>query len=274
MVDRVIKGMRVHQVDLHDFDEVELLCCGDTHFGSAEHNGRMSDWVIDWVGDERNRFVVFAGDLFNAALPGTASKEAVFKDSSPSDAYAAGVSWLKRVDAGIGDGAHHIIASVQGNHDHRFDVATGIDAAAHAFFEAGAHYGGLMDCVSLAVGTNAASHRTPGYTLFLHHGVGGGRKMGGKANAMAELADLVPNADIVVQGHTHGTLCTPVSQMLFSQNHRSIVSVERLLVTVPGMVTYEGYPKAKAYRPTSDFLMPVIRLSGTRHLMEFDYRHV
>lgn len=40
--------------------------------------------------------------------------------------------------------------------------------------------------------------------IFVHHGFGGGRKQGGKANRMVDLMSARPDAQLVIMGHDHG----------------------------------------------------------------------
>ena len=37
----------------------------------------------------------------------------------------------------------------------------------------------------------------------MHHGCGGGRTQGAKANALGRLAELYPGCDVYMEGHTH-----------------------------------------------------------------------
>ena len=39
----------INHIDLGDDDSAEVMCTGDTHFGSPEHNAKMSRFVVEWV---------------------------------------------------------------------------------------------------------------------------------------------------------------------------------------------------------------------------------
>ena len=84
---------------------------------------------------------------------------------------------------------------VGSNHHGRFDGAVGMSLD-----------GILSDKMKIPLGKLGIINITCGsasYYVAMHHGGGGGKRRGSKSANLEELGDLLPSADIYMEGHTH-----------------------------------------------------------------------
>jgi hypothetical protein len=78
----------------------------------------------------------------------------------------------------------------------RLKNLTGFDLDKRICAEMNIPYLGKLAVINLVCGSAS-------YYVAMHHGVGFGRKRGSKANNTELLAELVPGADVYLEGHTH-----------------------------------------------------------------------
>jgi len=170
-----------------DLEEIQIACCSDWHWGSPQCKqsavrkfvGRILDEKMYWIG---------VGDLCENALAGT-----------PGDIYAQTLgpdAQIREVVQLLEPIKDYCLGMIAGNHGRRTVRAAGIDPDNLIADLLGVSYHGYTMAGRVAVGN---AH----YIIVAHHIAGGGRTIGGKANALARLAETWPIADIYIGGHTH-----------------------------------------------------------------------
>lgn len=258
--DRVV--CKTVQVDLGDFDDVELMVIADLHIGDPTFDEKMLKAVAKWVNDADNRYVVIAGDIFNAGL----------KDSV-SSVYNESMTLQQALDYFRSDvvdvlGAGNIVAVIRGNHDNRVVKSVGLDPVAVACELNGLTYCGAEGYITLSVGDwGRGKKRSPvKYLMFLTHGTGGGRTVGSKVNALMRHSDIVV-ADIYVQGHTHQPLVVPDVIYVPDTRRERIVERDQLFVNAASFIKRDSYAKDFSFAPQSR-KHPVIMLSGREKSLE------
>jgi predicted phosphodiesterase len=246
--------------DAGDIDFAEILPIADLHIGDKTVGDEPMNRVIRWVNAKKNRYIMIAGDVFNAAIK-----------SSVSDCYSEKYTLDEAADifTKIVEkiGADKIVAVVRGNHDNRVNRAVSIDPVEWACKRVGVRYCGAEAYIRFGVGNYNGDNkkRSPmNYSMFMTHGVGGGKMMGGKINGMMRLRNIVI-ADIYVQGHTHTPSIVPSVISEFGQSGE-IVERDQLFVTTPGFTSRDGYAKDYCF-PGASTLFPVIQVSGRRKRM-------
>jgi predicted phosphodiesterase len=235
-------------------DSIEIIIIGDTHIGSPFTMSSYFFAVKKWLEEKPNRYAIHTGDLYEAATIGSKGDpyHCLPLDQAEDDA----VRWLES----LGD---KLICMVDGNHDQRYARMIGKDVVADAACKAGVPYYGDEAYLQLKIGGwkhKSKDKRTPiCYSLYVTHGVGGGRTAGSQINALLRLREIV-ESDIYIQGHQHDPICKHKSIYQFGQ-HGSIVERQQVFIVGGSALGRKGYPTQKAYAPTShDF--PVITLSG------------
>ena len=116
----------------------------------------------------------------------------------------------------------------------------------------------------LSLGHGSNSCPVP-YTIYINHGRGGGRRPGGKINALQDYGNII-DADIYVVGHTH----MPASfkdQIFRIAPHKGTAHLrERLFVNTASALRYGSYGERLGYQPASNSY-PIIVLDGRQKRM-------
>lgn len=256
------------QIDLGNHEFVEVMPIADLHIGDGSFNERLLDGVCAWVNEKEYRYVVIAGDIFNAGI-----KDSVSSVYHETMTLQDALSEFKRVVEKLG--ADNIIGVVRGNHDNRVVKTVGLDPVAVACELSGIDYCGAEGYLSLAVGDwkTRTEKRTPiKYLMFLTHGAGGGRQMGSKVNGVMRHASIVV-ADIYVQGHTHTPTIVPSVIYVSDSKCASIVEKDQLFIITASFTGRDGYAKDFCFSPLSNKL-PIIRLSGKDKILEAELREI
>lgn len=246
----------IRKFDLGEIDSAEIKVVGDLHIGDAHFLPEMVHEFKAWLAAKPNRYYIIVGDLFNAA-----TKQSV------SDVYAEALS----VDESMqmfcdlfSDIADRCLGVVSGNHDRRVYKEVGVDPVKWACNKIGVPYYGCEGNVVVALGNHRPDRtdrrRAVHYSLFLTHGVGGGRGMGGKANALKRLNEIVV-ADIYCQGHTHTPQAFASVVREYSSNYKSIVERRQVFAMTGASVAREGYAKAFCF-PAVDRTWVTVEISG------------
>ncbi len=161
-----------------------------------------------------------------------------------------------------------ILAVLPGNHEHRVYKTDGLDMTEVMCSQLGIpeKYSPTTALVFVRFGKQKHGHGRPQlYTIYATHGSGGGRKEGGKANRLADLASIV-DADIYIHSHTHLPLVFKNSFYRVSGANSSVALVDKLFVNTAAALNYGGYGDAQGYKPASK-ATPVIYLSGSKRAL-------
>jgi len=112
-------------------------------------------------------------------------------------------------------------------------------------------------------------------TLYRHHGSGGASPVTKGVIGTARMAVYLPDADIVVTGHTHTEFVVPIARMRVTQSGKLYYD-EQLHVKVPGYSAsmddgFEGWAVEKGFAPTTTGAMRLTigfentRIDGVKH---------
>lgn len=239
-----------------ELDAMEIMAVGDFHLGDPNHSPKILDDIVEWASESENRFITIDGDIFNAAIT-----------SSISDVYSEEFTMDKCMEL-FGEfidkiTPEKILVCIDGNHDQRVWKSVGIDPVRYVCSSRGVRYSQGEAYLTIKLGSwnpNKANPRMIMYTLFVTHGVGGGRTAGGKINTLLRLSEIVI-ADIYIQGHQHDPVIKPKKIYEFSSQGNSVVERDQIFIVTGSCLERGGYAVAKAYSPVSH-VSPVITLSG------------
>ena len=205
-------------------DDIELYNIGDAHRGDKACDVSLFLKVIEEV--RRNPFArwVSTGDLANVALQG--SKSGAYY----SDNVGQEVEDLSKELAPIAD---KCLGFVESNHHDRFDRAVGmsLDKLLASFLQIPF----LGSTGRIVVTCGKAS-----YWISMHHGVGGGRTTGAKANIHDRLMDLSPCFDLMLSGHTHTYLVSPSAQVYPDRKRITVTTLQQWRVTTGHFLDYDA----------------------------------
>ena len=241
-----------------DTKSIEILVLADLHIGDKQSDVRLVQSLVDSVRDTPNRYAILAGDLMNNAIIG--SKSDVYTATiSPTDQMRYAVTLLTPIK-------DKILAVVPGNHEERTSRVSGFDLTLAICAELGIpgvyRENSALLLISLGNGNNA---KPLYYSIYINHGRGGGRRPGGKINALQDYGNII-DADIYIVGHTHMPAGFKDQIFRISPQRGTARLRERLFVNTASALRYGSYGERQGYQPASNSY-PIITLSGVEHQM-------
>lgn len=254
--------MKTIKIDLPaDLEEIELHVLSDWHIGDEHHDALHTDRILKHIKETPNAYCVLNGDLMDTAIA-----------SSVGDTYGAKLQPMEqlklcvKIFQPLAD-AEKILAILPGNHESRVYKYDGIDMTQMMASQLGLanRYSPTAALLFIRFGNcNVGQHqnRKIVYTVYVSHGSGGGKRVGGKINRLGDMANIV-DADIYCMGHTHQPAIIRNAYYRVSAANSSVLCVDRLFVNTAAALDYGGYGEAQGFRPASKE-NPVILLSGTQ----------
>ena len=243
-----------------EWKDARLYVIADEHIGDAHHDPQWLDEKMKRIRSDDRAMVIVNGDLLNTALR-----------HSVSDVYSEQMSLGEQIDYAtrlLEPIKDKIIAGTIGNHEYRAYKEAGIDVMKVVFANLGIadRYlceGGLIFIRMGQNGTDRHGRKNPPklwYSVYVTHGSGGGRKEGGKAIRLADMASTV-DADIYIHSHTHMPMILRKCFYRADPYNCTGIMVDRLFVNTAATLNYGGYGQMYEYSPSSK-KSPVITLSG------------
>ncbi len=256
-----MKRLHVIRVELpKQQNEIEVHVIADVHLSDPNCDIRGVQKRVADIAAKDNAYAILAGDLIDNATR-----------NSIGDIYSTQLSPMEQIQLANKTFAPlkgRILCAVPGNHEERTYRADGIDITWLIANELGAgdRYAPDAALVFVSLGENSrrkSEGRQTTYSIYVNHGNGGGRKIGGKINRLADYAQIV-DADVYVCGHTHSPAVFKDCFFRTNASTRSAEPVERLFVNTSAALDYGGgYGVRMGYQPASK-AAPVIYLDGRR----------
>lgn len=207
------------------------------HIGDHACDYTLLQKHIDYIKSNENVFVIGMGDYLNNALK--LSKTDVYSAVSPQKELELAVGYLGQIPTS------RWLAMVSGNHENRTQREAGLDINLWL-----AEKLDIADVYHPTMAVLQVRLSDISYFITTHHGAGGGITKGGTANKMSRLHNIIPNADIVVMGHTHQQMAFWDSHYEIDKKHHKIVKHNTLVVNTGSMLSYRnGYAEAMMLQP-------------------------
>lgn len=212
-------------IQQHHFpDDILLFNLGDVHRGDKACDVSSYLKTVEEIRRTPNARWVSTGDLLNVALMG--SKSGAYYSNNVGQE----VEDLSKELAPIADKCLGFVAS---NHHDRFDRAVGMSLDKLLATFLGVPYLGSLGTLVITCGRAS-------YWVALHHGVGGGRTTGAKANIHDRLLEMAPCFDILLSGHTHTYLVSPSSQKYPDRKRLTLTTMQQWRVTTGHYLDYDA----------------------------------
>lgn len=254
---------RMERRELGDHDEAHILVMGDLHVGDSHADLDMIREAVEWLQGAENRYAFLVGDLINAGI-----RDSVSDVYSEAMTVGDSIDWLVKILSPVNK---KILGVVSGNHDHRVYKQVGLDVCAVIAARAELPYSMGQAFLNLRVGwwEHLSRNQRPSpvcYAAYLTHGFGGGRMVGGKANNLMRLGDIV-SADLYCSGHTHSPLIIPSVHWLCDMQSGNVMEQKRLFVaTGASLDRGNGYAVRFGF-PALAKTWPIVTLNGRRKEM-------
>lgn len=235
-----------------EFIEIVPLPC--MHYGSPAHISLLLNWAVNYIQSGVHRFGLFMGDMMENALI-----------NSKGDPYECAEGPQEQLDylickfRPISD---RIIGVIRGNHENRTRRAVGIDPGKMLAYALDVPYLGIEGIIKVKFGQDTWTGAPQIYLIYAHHGVGGGRTMGAKANALSRMTHRVEGCDVYMMAHTHQMMAYPEGvYMPIGPTYQRARLCQRLMVMCGSFLGGAEYAAEKMYQPTVPGTV-VVRLSG------------
>lgn len=237
-----------------NLDSLDVHLLGDWHVGDplSDMDTLMAD--VDRIAATPNAVCVLGGDLCDMAL----------RDSI-GDVYGNAIDPMGQIGAVVDiltPIKNRIVCMVRGNHENRVYKQTGVDPLAVAAAQLGIsdRYSTTSALAFVSFGHDTKHGGPLLYTLYAVHGSGGGKKIGGKLQAAADLVSVI-DCDIYCHNHVHLPGAFKTATRRIDYGHKRVTLAEHLFVTGGATVNYGGYAEAGSLTPASKS-HPVIHLTS------------
>lgn len=244
----------------HEWTHANLYGLADLHIGDPNCRIDLIKRYLKDIENDPNAVVVLNGDFMNTAVR-----------NSVSDVYGDIMTPQQQCEyvADILDPIRDkIVGATTGNHEFRTHKDDGLDITRMALRELGKidlyDPNGLGIVFKFGSPNQKAHHNKSGYmaySIYMTHGIGGGRKEGAKAIRMGEMARIC-DADIYIHAHTH-------LPMAFKENFGRIdlrtgkyTEQTKTFVNLTAWLQWGGYGQSHEYVPGA-IANPLIRLDGS-----------
>jgi predicted phosphodiesterase len=243
-------------------DSIEIHTLADWHIGDKYCNISEIKNTLNYIKDTPNAYAILNGDLMN-----NATKQSV------SDCYAEEMKSQEQLQTLcdlIEPIKDKVLFITQGNHEARTYKTDGIDLTAIMAKQLGIYdkYARVGGVLFLRFGEDRKHHRRMCYTFYITHGSGGGKKEGGKANGLCDLASIV-DTDIYIHAHTHLPMVIKENFYRLDNKNSCVTEIEKLFVNSAATLSYGGYGQQFKFKPANT-TSPIIYLDG--HKKRFSAR--
>jgi predicted phosphodiesterase len=255
--------MQTVKVELDkSLDSIEIYTLADWHIGDKYCNISEIKNTLNYIKDTPNAYAILNGDLMN-----NATKQSV------SDCYAEEMKpqeQLQTLCDLIEPIKDKVLFITQGNHEARTYKTDGIDLTAIMAKQLGIYdkYARVGGVLFLRFGEDRKHHRRMCYTFYITHGSGGGKKEGGKANGLCDLASIV-DTDIYIHAHTHLPMVIKENFFRIDTSNSCVTEAEKLFINSAATLSYGGYGQQFKFKPANT-TSPIIYLDG--HKKRFSAR--
>lgn len=230
-------------------DTLYIEIFSDLHIGSKKCNYKLIQERINKVLNDENRYCIILGDLMNNSTK-----------TSVGDVYEEELTPMAQVKHAItlfGPIKDKILLCTAGNHERRSYKTDGIDLMWMFAKELGIidkyDYCACLGFIRFGKSTQKQNRgRKICYSMYVSHGDGiGGRTSGSKANGLERKGQIIPQADIMVVGHTHMPLGFRDSYFDIDYQNSTIHKKDRLYVNASATLEYEEYAELYGMKPSS-----------------------
>lgn len=254
--------MRVLTRTIETQEPVRIIPLADTHIGDANCDIARVREMVKKISEKHDTYTILDGDLMNIAIAGSRS-DSYHETMPPSDQLRECAEIFGRLAE-----QGKILAVLPGNHEERISRVAGVDMTQLFCRELAIEglYSPTSTLLFVKFGFNKKHDKTSKmvYSIYVNHGHGGGRRPGGKINALEDMAKIV-TADVYIMGHTHQPACFRNAHYVPNPGNCTVSKREQVFVNTASFLHWDGsYADRAGYVPASNEV-PVINLDALRH---------
>lgn len=244
-----------------------LIPFGDVHLGAAGCNKSYLKNTIEWIKNKPNCYAVGLGDYLDCIIMNDKrfdirSIDREFREDLDNLPMAQ-LDYLEKLLRPI---RHKILCMIPGNHEEKFREVHSVDVMRELGGRLGVDIGDYM--TFLRVVPDKEQFHNASITLWLNHGWFAGRKVGGKANNLTDVANSY-EADIYITGHSHDLFSITTEKLGLAARGKGVVKEKKIFINSGCYLETvsrgsAGYAEKKAY--------PVAKIGSARIDIYFDKR--
>ncbi len=232
--------------------KVVLVPLGDIHFGHRNCDVEAFEYILKWLYEHKEAYVICMGDLLESATKDSIGAGVFEQTEFMQEQLDKMVAYLKPLaDEG------RIIGMLDGNHEYRIYKHSGLNPTKiMADMLKTKHFG---YSINLRLVINKQS-----YEIHAQHGSTGAKTIQGKLKACMD-TQLHTDSELYLMGHCHDL--ANYKKVYFKQNSRNKVIEEanKIFVLTGGYLRYyDGYAEMKNLLP-SLLGSPKIKLHASKH---------
>lgn len=245
-----------------DTESIYLIPLSDLHIG-ADFDQKKFEGYRQWILDRPNAYCIINGDVVDNAI--SESIGDTYGTMRPEEQKELAEELLRPLAEN-----GKILAWLEGNHELRTARRTDEFIGKTLCKLLGLHTKekSIYDPNGVFLFLNVGYDRAKGrrnrltYTGFMLHGYTGSRRMGGKVNAVEDMARSVV-CDFYIASHTHSKFMFPRRIVVPDTRTKTLRYQKQVFTSTGSFMEWEGYAIRQGYHPTS-LGSPRLRLDGTR----------
>ena len=242
----MLNDFEIIQHQFPDRQDLHIYAISDVHLGAAEHNERAWKRFCDTVLDDKNAYIILAGDLLNWGLKNSVSN--VYAETMrPREQKRMMTDMLtplkKRILCGV-PGNHERRGMRESDDDPTYDIMCKLDLE-HLYRE-------NMAFVKIQMGKKEGhGEDNPTYMLVVTHGAGGGVLSGATINRNERFGYAIDGADALVVGHSHKPMVSQPAKIKIDPFNNRVTIKPFKVVVATSWLDYGGYAAQKMLLPAS-----------------------
>jgi hypothetical protein len=234
--------------------ELRVLPIGDTHIGDPNFDRFALTNRLDKAMKE-DTLVFLTGDILNNGIKSSVSD--IYEECiAPGDEQIEYAYELFKPYKSI------LVGCIDGNHENRTVKDVNISPTKYLAEKLSMPYWGIHSLLKFQLGKNEHGDLI-NYIFYVHHGSGGGRSRGAKANKMINQEMIVTGADVYVRSHTHSVDVFPNASIEFDARTMRTFIHKMYHVNTGSWLNWSKYAERMEY-PVLPIGTPTIILNGTR----------
>lgn len=235
------------RLNLSKFETIEIIDISDPHFGNECFDQSRWNRLCEYILAEPNRFIIWAGDLMENAIPGSKSNP-MLQTMTPREQKDYVIAMFKMFK-------DRTLCIIDGNHEYnRTTKAAGLfplyDAACIVGLED--RYRSAFAVVDIKVGKNNARHseRPHSFIGYICH----------KAKKLKNFAttDFLEGFDFVVGAHDHEPEDHPRAHLCYDKSKKLIYYKSIEMIDNGSNLFHGGYGAMSGARPKSTKMYKII----------------
>lgn len=231
-------GIKAVEYDLRRRGYNALVICQvtDMHYGARSVSRSVVESYRDFILAGENRFMVWTGDMINAATP--------YSPGHPHDDHFGPKDQIEEFCDiwRIGDAHKRVLGYVGGNHELRA-VAQYADLGPEISDRLGIHYSADYQEIRVRFNSHYNKRSRGPFSILQHH-----QGIGGKRASFGEMMKERPDNDVYLTGHYHSAATERVTRKRRDQNGDAFIEIAYGMRGSSFMDQYTPYAAAKGHR--------------------------